>query len=289
MAISIVPDDRLSIGYRKALYIADSSNDAIRRVLLTDFLFPTSAPTYVPSQSPTQNPTSPTASPTFGKPRTLPPTLPSKAPSTIPTRAPSPTPTPAPTSKPSIAKTAAPTLAWTGNWTLQRQCKNCQTTIAFPGVTNFTCDCPIGTTTQYAGSSCFSSCCPAGQVYHDDKGLLQCMEPGRSCNVVNKNNTYACPSTRWLGTYNGSCINCYEIPSYGITQLKCDCRNIDGQYGPTFCYSSCGLPLFNKNGCLRVGMGFNDGNPCAGRFGDPCPSANNVYDGRFVNCGNSVV
>ena len=57
IAIISVPGSKTPDGLRKALYIADTSNNKIRKILLTDFIAPTPAPSRAPTTRPTRQPT----------------------------------------------------------------------------------------------------------------------------------------------------------------------------------------------------------------------------------------
>ena len=63
LALISVPDNKVPDGYRKALYIADTSNNKIRKLLLTDFIPPTPMPSKAPTMRPTRSPTSPSRKP----------------------------------------------------------------------------------------------------------------------------------------------------------------------------------------------------------------------------------
>ena len=168
-------------------------------------------------------------------------------------------------------------MQWANNWStsnLTQQCKNCIINNVFPGVSSYTCDCPInGNLTTVTRSSCFSSCCPSGQVsLNSSTGQLQCNAPGSptptSCSVQVNNQSHACPFG-WTGDFQSLCINCYEIRVYGVTQVICSCD--DGvQYKTVSCFSTCCPSRLID----AANLGFNCGRPgdygCGPDITQPC-------------------
>ena len=62
LAIAYQTDPKLPGGVHKTLYIADTGNNAVRKVLLTDVVMPTDSPTPAPTDVPTTEPTNLTRS-----------------------------------------------------------------------------------------------------------------------------------------------------------------------------------------------------------------------------------
>lgn len=138
-------------GSYKYLYVADTGNNAVRRVILSDPSGYTAAPTRQPT---------------------------TRAPSRAPTTAPK---TPRPTPSPTLMPTTNP-------WNTARNCRDCVTTGTVDGISKLTCQCG-NPTIPYQEAVCYSSCCQRQRVVYNFDGFFSCqLSPctagdGKACPV----------------------------------------------------------------------------------------------------------
>lgn len=238
VAVVDVPDAAVPGRSFKYLYIADTSNDAVRRVLLNDPFVVMAARTQRPTQRPTTQPsTAPTRSPTR------------------PTRSPSRSPSRSPTIRP---------------WATGSDCRDCVASTIFDNIQKVVCTCGRASPSTFPedGITCYSSCCPSQTVTYDYNGGFDCSgspyctAPGQGSDAL------ACPAG-WNGNFTtAGCTNCFseEVPGQpGVVKLQCACSSGGGGASATrACYSNC-CPF-------RVVDAVNGTMRC--RFSGSCSNAN---------------